>query len=60
MSSNYGKDRVKRLEDMERKIKDQTLTKSLDATLEGIVSKEFFSTFDELSDDMKKKYSVKK
>ncbi len=41
---------------MERKIKDQILTKSLDATLEGIVSKEFFSTFDELSDYMKKKY----
>ncbi len=37
-------------------IKDQIFTKSLDASLEGIVFKEFFNTFDELSNDMKKKY----
>jgi len=37
-------------------IKDQIFTKSLDTSLEGTVFKEFFTTFNELSDDMKKKY----
>ena len=44
---------------MEKKIEDEILIKSLDASLEGLVFKEFFSTFDELSDDMKRKYLTK-
>ncbi len=40
-------------------IRNQILTKSLDILLEGLVFEEFFEIFDELSEDMKKKYLVR-